>query len=67
MLKFILFGIGFVLLFEGLFYFFFAKKMKNMIEIINSFDANKIKSFSSILIVIGLCLIYFTFRLYEFK
>ena len=34
MLKFILFGIGFVFLFEGLFYFFFAKKIKNIFQII---------------------------------
>jgi len=66
MLKFILFGIGFVFLFEGLFYFFFAKKIRNIFQIINSFDANKIKSFSSILIVLGICLIYFTIRFYEF-
>ena len=34
MLKFILFGIGFVLLFEGLVYFFFANKIKNIFQII---------------------------------
>ena len=66
MIKFILFGIGFVLLFEGLFYFFFAKKIKKMFAIINSFESDKIKSFSTFLILIGSCLIYFTFRLYEF-
>ena len=66
MLKFILFGIGFVFLFEGLIYFIFAKKIKNMFQIINSFGTEKIKSFSTLLILIGACLIYFSFRFYEF-
>ena len=66
MLKFILFGIGFIFLFEGLVYFFFAKKIKNMLQIINSFGTEKIKSFSTLLILIGAFLIYFTFRFYEF-
>ncbi len=66
MLKFIIFGIGFVFLFEGLVYFFFAKKIKNMLQIINSFNTENIKTFSTFLILIGACLIYFTFRLYEF-
>ena len=65
MLKFILFGIGFVLLFEGIFYFLFAKKLGYMFNIINSFESEKIRSFSSILIIFGLCLIYFTFKIYE--
>ena len=66
MLKFILFGIGFVFLFEGIFYFLFAKKLGYMFNIINSFESEKIRSFSSILIIFGLCLIYFTFKIYEF-
>ena len=61
MLKFILFGIGFVLLFEGLVYFFFANKIKDFFNIINTFNTEKIKSFSTLLIVLGVCLIYFTF------
>ena len=67
MLKFILFGIGFVLLFEGLVYFFFASKIKNMFKVINSFNSDKIKSFSTLLILLGIGLIYFTFRYYEFR
>ena len=66
MLKFILFGIGIIFLFEGLVYFFFAKKIKNMFQIIDSFGTEKIKSFSTLLILIGAFLIYFTFRFYEF-
>ena len=67
MLKFILFGIGFVFLFEGLIYFLFAKKIKNMFRVINYMDSDKIKSFATILILLGACIIYFTFRFYEFK
>ena len=66
MLKFILFGIGFIFLFEGLVYFFFAKKINNMLQVINSFGTDKIKSFSTLLILIGACLIYFTLRFYDF-
>ncbi len=64
MLKLLIFGIGFVLVFEGLIYFLFSKNIKNMYEIISKMESEKIRSFSSILIIIGLCLIYFTFKIY---
>jgi len=65
MLELFLFGIGFVLLFEGLVYFFFAKKIKEMFEMIKNIKAEKIRNFSTILIIIGLCLIYFTLKFYK--
>ncbi len=65
MLKFILLGMGFALLIEGLIYFLFAKQVKNMFEAIRSYESEKIRSFSIIIIIIGLCLIYFTFKFYE--
>ena len=65
MLELFLFGIGFVLLFEGLVYFFFAKKIKEMFEMIKDIKAEKIRNFSSILIILGLCLIYFTLKFYK--
>ena len=65
MLELFLFGIGFVLLFEGLVYFFFAKKIKTMFEMIKDIKAEKIRNFSSILIILGLCLIYFTLKFYK--
>ena len=65
MLKFILLGMGFALLIEGLIYFLFAKQVKNMFEVIRSYEPEKIRSFSIIVIIIGLCLIYFTFKFYE--
>ena len=65
MLELFLFGIGFVLLFEGLVYFFFAKKIKEMFEMIKDIKAEKIRNFSTILIIFGLCLIYFTLKFYK--
>mgnify|MGYP001272347933 FL=1 len=65
MLELFLFGIGFVLLFEGLVYFFFAKKIKEMFEMIKDIKAEKIRNFSSVLIILGLCLIYFTLKIYK--
>ena len=65
MLELFLFGVGFVLLFEGLVYFFFAKKIKEMFEMIKDIKAEKIRNFSTILIILGLCLIYFTLKFYK--
>ena len=65
MLELFLFGIGFVLLFEGLVYFFFAKKIKTMFAMIKDIKAEKIRNFSTILIILGLCLIYFTLKFYK--
>ena len=65
MLELFLFGIGFVLLFEGLVYFFFSKKIKEMFEMIKDIKAEKIRNFSSVLIILGLCLIYFTLKFYK--
>jgi uncharacterized protein YjeT (DUF2065 family) len=65
MLKFILLGLGFVLLFEGLVYFVFSNKLKKMFEIIKSYESEKIRYISSFLIISGLCLIYFTLKFYN--
>ena len=65
MLELFLFGIGFVLLFEGLVYFFFAKKIKDMFQLVSTVKSEKIRNFSSILIILGLCLIYFTLKIYR--
>lgn len=65
MLKYLLFGIGFLLLVEGLIYFFFANKLKIFYEILSSLKNENIRTFSSILIILGLCLIYFTLKFYK--
>ena len=67
MLKFFLFGLGCILIFEGLFYFFFANKIKTIIQLVNYSNTEKIKSISLVLVFLGSCLIYFTFKFYEFK
>ena len=65
MLKYLLFGIGFLLLVEGLIYFFFASKVKNFFEILSSLKKENIRTFSCIMIILGLCLIYFTLKFYK--
>jgi uncharacterized protein YjeT (DUF2065 family) len=65
MLKYLLFGIGFLFLVEGLIYFFFSNKLKDFYEILSSLKKENIRSFSSILIILGLCLIYFTLKFYK--
>ena len=65
MLKLILFGIGFVLVFESIIYFSLAKNIHNMFKILSNTEPDKIRSFSSIIIIIGLCLIYFTLKSYQ--
>ena len=64
MLKLILLSIGLVLVFEGLLYFFLANRINSLIEQIKKFDPQSIKTFSIIMVALGTCLIYFTFRLY---
>jgi len=65
MLKFILLGIGFVFLFEGLVYFFFSKNIKTIYEKIAFLEPDKIRTFSSVLILLGLGIIYFTFKYFK--
>ena len=65
MLKLILFGMGCILIFEGFIYFLFAKKLRDMFYIVSSYEPEKIRSFSSVIIILGLCLIYYTFKFYE--
>ena len=65
MLKFILFGIGFVFLFEGLVYFFFTQQMKDMMKVVEALEVGKIKTIATIICVIGASLIYFTIRSYS--
>ncbi len=67
MFKYILLGIGFMLLIEGLLYFFFTKSMKNMMIKIQSINSDKIKIVSTISCIIGVCLIFYTFNFYNIK
>ena len=64
MLKLLLLGIGLLLFFEGLMYFFLAGNLKMLLEQLGKVDPQKIKTISLLMLVIGSCLIYFTFRFY---
>ena len=65
MLKYILIGIGFMLLIEGILYFFFTQQMKGMMKVVEDLEVEKIKTISSIISIIGASLIYFTIRSYD--
>ena len=64
MFKLLLLSIGLLLFFEGILYFFLAGKLSSLIEQLSKVDPQKIKTISLLMIVIGACLIYFTFRFY---
>jgi len=64
MLKLFLLGIGLLLFFEGILYFFLARNLNSILEQISKVDPQKIKTISLIMTIIGACLIYFTFRFY---
>jgi uncharacterized protein YjeT (DUF2065 family) len=64
MLKLLLLGIGLFLFFEGILYFFLAKNLKSILDQLTKVEPEKIKTISLIMIIIGSCLIYFTFRFY---
>ena len=65
MLKYILIGMGFVLFIEGILYFFFTQKMKDMMKVIADLEVQKIKTIASIISIIGASLIYLTIRGYD--
>ena len=64
MLKYVLIGIGFMLLIEGLLYFLFPLQMKEMMKTIENMEIEKIKTIATIACIIGACLIYFTIKSY---
>ena len=64
MLKLMLLGIGLLLLFEGILYFFLAGNLNILLEQLRKVDPQKIKTISLIMIILGACLIYFTLRFY---
>ncbi len=64
MLKLLLLGFGLLLFFEGILYFFLAGNFKSILDQLSKVDPQKIKTISLFMILIGACLIYFTFRFY---
>jgi len=67
MLKYFVLGIGFMLLIEGLLYFFFTQKMKDMMKLIEDLEVDKIKAIAIFLSFIGAFLIYFTIKSYDIR
>ena len=64
MLELLLLGIGLLLFFEGLLYFFLAGNLKKLLIQLDTVDPQKIKTISLFMLIIGACLIYFTFSYY---
>ena len=67
MLKLLLLGIGLLLFFEGILYFFLAGNLKSIFNQLSKVDPQKIKTISLIMIIFGAILIYITFRYYGKK
>tara|TARA_X000000368_G_C22616384_1_gene530270 strand:+ start:62 stop:262 length:201 start_codon:yes stop_codon:yes gene_type:complete len=65
MLKFILLAIGLILIFEGAVYFLFSNNIYKMYKILKETQPDKIRFFSGVMILFGLCLIYITFKIYK--
>jgi len=61
----ILISIGLVLIIEGILYFLLANNLNKLLNIINAINPQTIKNISAFCALIGLCLIYFTFKYYD--
>ena len=57
-------GVGLLLLFEGVLYFFLAGNLNNLLDQLRKVEPQKIKTISLIMTIMGACLIYFTLRFY---
>jgi len=57
-------GVGLLLLFEGVLYFFLAGNLNTLLDQLSKVEPQKIKTISLIMTIIGACLIYFTLRFY---
>lgn len=57
-------GVGLLLLFEGVLYFFLAGNLIILLEQLRKVDPQKIKTISLIMTIMGASLIYFTLRFY---
>ena len=65
MLEVLIVSIGIVLVIEGLLYFILADRIDYFIKVLKNFNKQKIKSISLTVAFLGLCLIYFTFKVYN--
>ena len=58
-------SIGLVLIIEGILYFFLANNLNKLLNILSSINPQTIKNISAFSALMGLCLIYFTFKYYD--
>ena len=58
-MKFFFCVIGMVMIVEGLPYFAFPGKMKEMVQMMISLEDTKLRKFGFVLMLAGLCIIYF--------
>ena len=61
----ILISIGLVLIIEGILYFLLANNLNKLLNIISAINPQTIKNISAFCALMGLCLIYFTFKYYD--
>ncbi len=64
MIEVLIISIGLLLIVEGTIYFLFADRLETLINMLKNFSIQKIKTISLSIALIGLCLIYFTFKYY---
>tara|TARA_A100001011_G_scaffold400090_1_gene512265 strand:- start:2051 stop:2257 length:207 start_codon:yes stop_codon:yes gene_type:complete len=64
MIEILIISIGLVLVIEGSMYFLFADKIDFLLNILKNYNSKIIRNISLIIILFGLCLIYFTFKYY---
>ncbi len=58
-------SIGLVLIIEGALYFFLANYLNKLLNILSAINPHTIKNISAFCALMGLCLIYFTFKYYD--
>ena len=58
-------SIGLVLIIEGILYFLLANNLNKLLNIISAINPQTIKNVSAFCALMGLCLIYFTFKYYD--
>ena len=65
MLEILLTSIGLVLIIEGVLYFFLAKNLNKYLNMLSLITPQTLKNISLFFALMGLCLIYFTFKYYD--
>ena len=58
-------SIGLVLIIEGILYFFLANNLNKLLDMLSIINPQTIKNISAFCALLGLCLIYFTFKYYD--